>query len=74
MLFVFFVFHYLVYLGSFDIPVENLELSFASLHDELDRDAYRILLRFLRHARIEIHQFDAEAGGLVAVENQFKSS
>lgn len=67
------VFHYWVYLGSFDVPVESLDVSFSSLHDELDRDAYRILLRFLRHARIEIHQFDAEAGGLVAVENQFRS-
>jgi excinuclease Cho len=63
------VFHYWTYLGSFDRPVVGVEADF-DWDEVVDRDAYRILLSFLRNDRVALHQLD-DSGDLVAVSNRF---
>ena len=63
------VFHYWTYLGSFEHPSAGIEASF-DWDEVIDRDAYRILLSFLRNDRIALHQLD-DNGDLVAVSNRF---
>lgn len=63
------VFHYWTYLGSFDRPVAGVEADF-DWDEVVDRDAYRILLSFLRNDRVALHQLD-DNGDLVAVSNRF---
>ncbi|QHJ88527.1 nucleotide excision repair endonuclease [Aequoribacter fuscus] len=63
------VFHYWTYLGSFERPKAGLEADF-DWDEVVDRDAYRILLSFLRNDRVALHQLD-QNGDLVAVSNRF---
>ena len=65
------VFHYWTYLGSFSEPhAIDSDLS-DIIADGLDRDAYRILLSFLRNEKLNLYQFDSKTCALKPIDNRF---
>ena len=65
------VFHYWTYLGSFsELHAIDSDLS-DIIADGLDRDAYRILLSFLRNEKLNLYQFDSKSGALKPIDNRF---
>jgi DNA polymerase-3 subunit epsilon len=65
------VFHYWTYLGSFSEPRAIDSDINDIIADGLDRDAYRILLSFLRNEKLNLYQFDSKSGALKPIDNRF---
>ena len=65
------VFHYWTYLGSFSEP-QAIDIDISKvIADGLDRDAYRILLSFLRNEKLNLYQFDLKSLALKPIDNRF---
>jgi len=65
------VFHYWTYLGSFSEP-QAIDTDISNvIADGLDRDAYRILLSFLRNEKLNLYQFDLKSSALKPIDNRF---
>jgi predicted GIY-YIG superfamily endonuclease len=65
------VFHYWTYLGSHSEP-QAIDTDISDvIADGLDRDAYRILLSFLRNEKLNLYQFDSKSGALKPIDNRF---
>ena len=65
------VFHYWTYLGSFSEP-QAIDTDISNvIADGLDRDAYRILLSFLRNEKLNLYQFDLKSRALKPIDNRF---